>query len=112
MEIRCNESIDSHFIIKCYKKYWTNISKKSVEGERCLQVLTDGQRNFTHDGLLFELKDYFSFENCLKKLGSQKTTVQLVPKHEYENNKSEFQVVKKDLNMFGFSEAPAPQVNQ
>jgi hypothetical protein len=67
MELRCKESIDSQFIIKCYKKYWTNFEKNIVEGERCLQVLCDGQKSFTHDGLLFELKDYFGFENCLKK---------------------------------------------
>ena len=75
MELRYKETSERQFIIKCQKKYWTNIEKKSVEGERCFQVLSDGQINKTHDGLLFELKDFFSFENCLKKCGSQKSTI-------------------------------------
>jgi len=43
-----------------------------IEGESCLQVLTDGYKSHQHDGLIFELRGSVYLENILKKEGSLK----------------------------------------
>jgi len=48
-------------IVKLFSKFWTK--NNVIEGECCQQILTDGSKSYTHDGLLFELKDFYTIDN-------------------------------------------------
>lgn len=48
-------------IVKFFSKFWTK--GEFIEGECCHQVLADGSKSYVHDGLLFELKDFYKLDN-------------------------------------------------
>lgn len=50
-------------IVKHQSKFWTNQASRLLEGESCLQLLNDGSKHFSHDGLLFEMKEFFSCDD-------------------------------------------------
>lgn len=65
-EIRCKEANVNdqqivNVIIKFYSKFWTK--SEIIEGECCHQVLLDGSQQYKHDGLIYELKDFYNFDN-------------------------------------------------
>ena len=50
-------------VVKHQSKFWTNQASRLLEGESCLQLLNDGSKHFSHDGLLFEMKEFFSCDD-------------------------------------------------
>lgn len=50
-------------IVKHYSKVWINGGTRKLEGESCLQLLNDGSKSYSHDGLLFEMKDSFAMDD-------------------------------------------------
>jgi hypothetical protein len=48
-------------IVKLFSKFWTK--NNIIEGECTQQILTDGSTSYIHDGLIFELKDFYSLDN-------------------------------------------------
>lgn len=48
-------------IVKLFSKFWTK--NNTIEGECTQQVLMDGSKSYMHDGLLFELKDFYTIDN-------------------------------------------------
>ena len=50
-------------IVKHYSKVWVNAGTRKLEGESCLQLLNDGAKSYSHDGLLFEIKDAFAMDD-------------------------------------------------
>ena len=75
-EIRCKEATKdpgpqkfTPVIIKFYSKFWTK--SDVIEGECCHQVLLDGSQSFKHDALVYELKDFYVFDNItVRKIGN------------------------------------------
>lgn len=69
-EIKCKDfSLENKktkdVIVKFYSKFWTK--REFIEGECCHQVLSDGSKQYTHDGLIFEMKDFYTIDNITKK---------------------------------------------
>lgn len=65
-EIRCKEATVKDkkvvdVIIKLFSKFWTKFDK--IEGECCHQVLINGSKKYMHDGLIYELKDFYTVDN-------------------------------------------------
>ena len=85
-EVKCldNQNTKSeepqHIIIKYYAKFWTDIESRMIEGDSCIQVLSDGKDDFMSHNLLLEMKYNCKFENILNKEGSLKTTTKKVKK--------------------------------
>ena len=52
-----------HVIVKHQSKFWTNAASRLLEGESCLQLLSDGSKSYSHDGLLYELKEFFTCDD-------------------------------------------------
>lgn len=52
-------------IVKHYSKFWVNQQTRRIEGEACIQLLSDGQANFSFDSLLFELKEAFEMDDII-----------------------------------------------
>ena len=50
-------------IVKHYSKFWVNQQSRKIEGESCIQLLTNGQAAFTYDSLLYELKEAFEMDD-------------------------------------------------
>jgi hypothetical protein len=76
-EIKCKDVMLKdkklqNIIIKFYSKFWTK--REFIEGECCHQVLTDGSKNYTHDGLIFEMKDFYTIDNITKRTISSLST--------------------------------------
>lgn len=72
-EIKCKDATlkdkkYQNIIIKFYSKFWTK--REFIEGECCHQVLTDGSKSYTHDGLIFEMKDFYTIDNITKRAPS------------------------------------------
>lgn len=65
-----DKQVVSYIIVKFYSKFWTNVDKNTIEGESCLQVLSDGSKSKSHDALILELKDNIDMQNILNKEGS------------------------------------------
>lgn len=65
-----DKQVVSYIIVKFYSKFWTNVDKNTIEGESCLQVLSDGSKKKSHEALILELKDNIDMQNVLNKEGS------------------------------------------
>ena len=73
-ELKCKDVNSDHVvedvIVKFYSKFWTNVENNTIVGDSQLQVLYDGTKGYTHDSLIFELKDNIEMSNILDKEGS------------------------------------------
>lgn len=73
-EIKCKDAVLSDkrvvdVIVKLFSKFWTK--GEFIEGECCHQVLADGSKSYVHDGLLFELKDFYKIDNIAVRAHQQ-----------------------------------------
>ena len=58
-----SDSVVHDVIVKHYCKYWVDGGTRLLDGESCLQLLTDGSNSYSHDSLIYELKEAFSMDN-------------------------------------------------
>ena len=63
--------------MKLFSKFWTK--SEIIEGECCQQVLADGSKRYVHDGLLFELKDFYSLDNVATRTQAPKEAASKAP---------------------------------
>lgn len=63
--------------MKLFSKFWTK--GEFIEGECCHQVLADGSKSYVHDGLLFELKDFYKLDNISVRSYKQPEAPSTVP---------------------------------